>query len=140
MAEDYIHRRRELTQIAEDFLSANPSQHSVVVSDGGMSVRMPHRTEPTAESSIVVPEAESSSTPDERSAIEITDSVDIVTFQKIWKGRIGYKEGREELRNMILGFLMFSSFTNISSLSPEYGELAFLRNMLYEENHRDGSE
>lgn len=140
MAEDYVHRRRELTQVAEDFLSANPSQQSVVVSDGSMSVRMPYRTEPTAESSVVVPEAESSSTPDERSAIEITDSVDIVTFQKIWKTRIGYKEGREELRNMILGFLMFSSFTNISSLSPEYDELSFLRNMLAEENYHDDDE
>lgn len=140
MAEDYVHRRRELTQVAEDFLSANPSQQSVVVSDGSMSVRMPYRTEPTAESSVVVPEAESSSTPDERSAIETSNSVDMVVFQNIWKNRIGYREGREELRNMILGFLMFSSFTNISSLSPEYDELSFLRNMLYEENHRDGAE
>lgn len=140
MAEDYVHRRRELTQVAEDFLSANPSQQSVVVSDGSMSVRMPYRTEPTAESSVVVPEAESSSTPDERSAIETSNSVDMVVFQNIWKNRIGYREGREELRNMIHGFLMFSPYKNLSTVSPEYNELSFLRNMLYEENHRDGAE
>ncbi len=63
---------RELQRNAEDFLAANPSQNSVTVSDGGMSVTGTRTGRFTAESSNVVPEAESSSTPDERSAIEIS--------------------------------------------------------------------
>ncbi len=137
MAEDCILRRRELQRNAEDFLAANPSQNSVTVSDGGMSVTLPQGDQLTAESLDVVPEAESSSTPDERSAIEITDSVDLVMLQNIWRNRVTDREGRYDLNRLIHGFLMFNPFANFSTLSPEYDELFFLRKMLYEENYRD---